>query len=107
MNGYIEQDVGFVPTYILQEVETDETPRSNDWLSTRSSKEFGQLRCLTQVDWSQTTCIDRSGYVVSNLVTNGPTYETGVTLTRLSHHPTASDFAPLVKPTVGFILPPV
>jgi hypothetical protein len=106
-NGYAEEDVGLIPTYILQEVEIGETPRPIDRLSTRSSMEFGQLRCLNQVAWSQTTCIDRSGYVVSYLVTNGPTYVTGVTLTKLSHHPTASNFVTLVKPTAASVLPPI
>ena len=107
-NGYAEEGMGLIPPYVVNAVESNVGNGTIEHLSTGSSKKFGTLRCLTQDNSSpQTTCIDRSGYVVSWLDKANPTFSPGVTLTKLSYHPTASNFAPLVKPTVAFVLPPV
>jgi hypothetical protein len=107
-NGYAEEGMGLIPPYVVNAVESNVGNGTIEHLSTGSSKKFGPLRCLTQDNFSpQTTCIDRSGYVVSWLDKANTTFSPGITLTKLSYHPTASNFAPLVKPTVAFVLPPV
>jgi hypothetical protein len=106
-NGYAEEDMGQIPPYVVNAVESNVGNGTVEHLSTGSSMKFGPLRCLTQDNSStQTTCIDRSGYVVSWLDRANPAFPS-VTLTKLSYHPTASNFSPLVKPTVAFVLPPV
>jgi len=107
-NGYAEEGMGQIPQYVVNGVESNVGNGTIEHLSTGSSKKFGPLRCLTQDNSSpQTTCIDRSGHVVSWLDKANPAFTPGVTLTKLSYHPTASNFSPLVKPTVAFVLPPV
>jgi hypothetical protein len=107
-NGYAEEGMGLLPSYVINAVESNIGKGTIEHLSTRSSKKFGPLRCLAQINSSsQTTCIDRSGYVVSWLEKANPTFSPSITLTNLSQHPTAIYFEPLVKPTVAFVLPPV
>jgi hypothetical protein len=107
-NGYAEEGMGLLPPYVVNAVESNVGKGTIEHLLTKSSKEFGSLRCLTQDNSSpQTTCIDRSGYVVSWSNKANPSYSPSMTLTKLKRHPTANNFAPLVKPTVAFVLPPV
>jgi hypothetical protein len=106
-NGFIEEDTGLIPKFVLQAVQESESTPTVDRFTLESSKEFGQLRCLTQASWSQTTCIDRSGYVVSYRRIGISSYITDISLATLGHHPSAANFAPLVKPTVALVLPPI
>jgi hypothetical protein len=107
-NGFAEEDFGFVPTYVMQSMQ-DFTPKGlgkSLKFTTRVSNQFGRLTCLTQTFDStiQTTCIDRSGYVVLwSYHNNG--YSSSVTLRAFNRHPTAKDFRTLNKPTRALLLP--
>ena len=108
-NGFAEQDTGFVPTYVLYSIQGFQGSRlpKRSTVTTSFSPEFGSLRCLTQYPspTTQTTCINRAGYVVSWVLRNGSGYSSRATLTSLSRHPTAKDFKVLVGPTKSLILP--
>ncbi len=110
-NGYVEEDAGFVPTYVGEQVTqySKVVSRPPATIATKTSRRFGSLRCLTQHSGpsSQTTCIDRRGFVVSWLLREGAHYTTQVTLTSLDFHPTQRDFTTLTKPTTSAMLPPV
>ena len=107
-NGFIWADVGFVPTYVLQELEnfTTNGPPKSSRLTTRDSYRFGRLTCLTQTFPStiQTTCIDRLGNVVLWRYHSGG-WSSSATLTAFNRYPTASDFRTLIKPTQSLVLP--
>ena len=108
-NAFAEEDVGFVPTYVLQQVTELFAVHSQKRaiVTTRSSRGFGPLRCLTQFSGptTQTTCIDRAGFIVSLLLQNGARSASRVTLTALNDHPTAGDFKTLRRPTMPLLLP--
>lgn len=108
-NGFAEEDAGFVTTYLLQQVTelVGVHSQKRATVTTRSSRAFGPLRCLTQFSGptTQTTCIDRAGFIVSWLLQNGSRYSSSATLTSISHHPTAVDFTTLLRPTTSLILP--
>ena len=107
-NGYAEEGMGLLPPYVANVVESNLGNGTVQRLSTKSSRQFGPLRCLTQNNSSSlTTCIDRTGYVVSWKETSNTAFSPSMTLIKLSHQPTMRDFSPLVKPTVAFVLPPV
>ena len=110
-NGFAEQDTGFVPTYVLYSIQGFLGLRlpKHSTVTTNFSPEFGSLRCLTQFPspTTQTTCINRAGYVVSWVLQNGSGYSSRATLTSLGRHPTATDFKVLVRPTKSLILPAV
>lgn len=111
-NAFAEADVGFVPTYVLQSVEglVGVRLQKKAVVTSMDSREFGTLRCLTQFQnpTTQTTCINRAGYVVSWVLDNGSGYSSSrVTLTTLSRGPTAKDFKTLLRPTKALILPTV
>jgi hypothetical protein len=107
-NGFAFADVGFVPTYVMQLMQNFTSNGMGKYLTltTRVSKEFGRLTCLTQTITStiQTTCIDRSGYVVlwrnHNLG-----WSSSATLTAFNRHPIANEFKTLIKPTKSLVLP--
>jgi hypothetical protein len=105
-NGFAYADVGFVPTYVMQSILTSNGIGKSLKLTTRVSTQFGRLTCLTQTFPStiQTTCIDRSGYVVLWRYHNFH-YSSSATLTAFNRHPTASDFRTLIKPTKPLVLP--
>ena len=107
-NGFATEDLGFVPTYVMQSMQdfTSTGLGKNLEFTTRFSNQFGRLTCLTQTFGStiQTTCIDRSGYVALwSYHNNG--YSSSVTLTAFNRHPIAKDFRTLIKPTKSLILP--
>jgi hypothetical protein len=106
-NGFAEEDVGFVPTYVLQSVTAMEPTQAR--LSAKVSQEFGPLRCLIQTSGTttQTTCINQAGFIVSWFLQNGMGSFSRAILSSLKHIPTASDFKTLLPPTKAFILPPV
>ena len=108
-NGFAEQDVGFVPTYVLQQIPAYDGPQSlkKAPITTRMSRKFGPLRCLTEVSGptTQVTCIDRTGFLVSWFLTNGSGVTSSATLTSIGPHPTAKDFKTLLRPTKSLILP--
>ena len=106
-NGFAEEDVGFVPTYVLQTVTEIGPTRAR--VSAKASQEFGPLRCLIQTSGTttQTTCINQAGFIVSWLLQNGMGSFSRAILSSLKHDPTASDFKTLLPPTKAFILPPV
>jgi hypothetical protein len=110
-NGFAEEDAGFVPTFVSQSVTETFGARSlkKATVTRKSSGEFGPLRCFAQ--WSgpstQTTCIDKAGYVVSWLLKNGVATSSRTTLISLNHHPTARDFKTLRRQTNSLILPSV
>jgi hypothetical protein len=110
-NGFAMEDTGFVPTYVLQWMtETlGASSLKKATVRTKMSEEFGTLRCLTQTSGTttSTTCIDHAGYLVSWLLQNGAATSSRLTLTSLSHHPTADDFKTLLRPTKPLILPAV
>jgi hypothetical protein len=105
------EDAGFVPTYVLQQVTgfAETYSPTKETASTRVSRTFGPLRCLAQVSGptTQTTCIDRAGFIVSWLLQNGSVISSRSTLTSINHHPTADDFTTLVRPTTSLLLPAV
>jgi hypothetical protein len=105
-NGFALADVGFVPTYVMQSMLTSNGPAKSSKLTTRVSNQFGRLTCLTQSFAStvQTTCVDRSGYVVLWRYHNFH-WSSSATLTEFNRHPTANDFRTLVKPTKPLVLP--
>ena len=107
-NGFAYADVGFVPTYVLQSIQnvTSNGPSKSLKLTTRISNQFGRLRCLTETFAStiQTTCVDRSGYVVLWRY-HSLHWSSSVTLTAFNRHPTANDFRTLIKPTKALVLP--
>ena len=108
-NGFAQQDVGFVPAYVLQQVtEFDGFPsQKRAVITTRSSRRFGPVRCLVQYSGptTQTTCIDRAGFIVSWLDQSGTGYSSSATLTSINHRPVAADFTTLLRPTTSLILP--
>lgn len=112
-NGFAEESVGFVPETVLQNFETfdPEFKGQSSLISSRSSKRFGTLRCVRQVQVHEkdpereTTCLNRSGLVVSWTSVN-PGGTVRVLLTHLSTNPTKTNFATLKKPTKAMILPP-
>jgi hypothetical protein len=105
-NGFALADVGFVPTYVRQSILTSNGLPKSMKLTTRVSNEFGRLTCLTQtfVSTIQTTCIDRSGYVVLWRY-HSLDYSSSATLTAFNRHPTANEFKTLIKPTQSLVLP--
>jgi len=106
-NGFAEEDVGFVSTYVVQSVTG--MGRTQAKLSAKVSQEFGPLRCLIQTSGTttQTTCINQAGFIVSWLLQNGMGSFSRAILNSLKHDPTASDFKTLLPPTKAFIMPPV
>lgn len=110
-NGFAEEDAGFVPTNVLQSITGFGGPRwqKKATVTTKASQEFGPMRCLGQLSGpaSQTTCINRAGFVVSWLEQNASGSSSRSTLTSLNHHPTADDFKTLLRPTKSLILPSV
>jgi hypothetical protein len=110
-NGFAEEDAGFVPTYVLQQVAELAGVHSQKraTITTRVSREFGPLRCLTQFSGptTQTTCIDRAGFIVSWHLQNGSGYSSRATLISINHRPTVDDFTTLLRPTTSLILPAV
>lgn len=111
-NGYGEEEVGFVPAFVLQTVKTfDSTylakPSS---IFFRVSPRFGPLRCILQKQvkgpMQQTTCVNRAGVLVSWSSRNGQNNAGQAKLTTLSHHPTARNLATMRRPTMSIILPP-
>lgn len=110
-NGFAMEDSGFVPTYVLQSMTESFGARSlkNATVRTKGSKEFGPLRCLTQISGNtiSTACIDQAGYLVYWLLRNGSITSSRATLTSLNYHPTAGDFKTLIRPTKPLILPSV
>jgi hypothetical protein len=106
-NGFAEEDMGFVPTYIVQSVIG--MVRTGTTFSTKVSPEFGPLRCLiqTQGTTTQTTCIDRAGFIVSWFLRDGMGSFSRAVLSSLSRDPTANDFKTLIAPSQAFLLPPV
>jgi hypothetical protein len=107
-NGFIWADVGFVPTYVLQSIQnfTSNGSVKSVKSTTRVSNQFGRLTCLKETFAStiQTTCIDRSGYVVLWRY-HSLHWSSSVTLTAFNGHPTANDFRTLIKPTKPLVLP--
>ena len=99
--GFAKQDVGFIQSYVLQSVRRLEEGllHGKSTTTTTVSREFGTLRCLNQYSGSttQTTCIDRAGFVVSWFLEDGSGYTSRVVLTSLNAHPTAKDFATSLK----------
>jgi hypothetical protein len=108
-NGFALADVGFVPTYVLQQMQNF-APKGltkNVNLTERVSNSLGRLTCLTQTLTSttiQTTCIDRSGYVVLWKYRDLH-WSSSATLTAFNRHPNSSDFKTLIKPTQPLVLP--
>jgi hypothetical protein len=105
-NGFAEEGVGFVPTYVDNQLTAIQPTQA---MVTTKSSQFGTLRCLvqTQETMIQTTCINRSGFVVSWFLQDGSGSFSKVILSALKRNPTASDFKTLIAPTAAFILPPV
>ena len=105
-NGFAFADVGFVPTYVMQEILTSNGPSKSVKLTTSVSNQFGRLTCWTQTfaPAIQTTCIDRSGYVVLWRY-HSLHWSSSATLTAFNRHPSANDFTTLVKPTEPLVLP--
>ena len=105
-NGFALADVGFVPTYVMQEILTSNGPSKSLKLTTRVSNQFGRLTCLSQTFTStiQTTCINRSGFVVLWRYHNFH-WSSSATLTAFNRHPTGNDFRTLIKPTKSLVLP--
>lgn len=105
-NGFAYADVGFVPTYVMQSILTSNGPARSLKLTTRASKHFGRLTCLTQTFAStiQATCIDRSGYVVLWRY-HDLHWSSSATLSAFNRHPTANDFRTLIRPTKSLVLP--
>ena len=105
-NGFAYADVGFVPTYVMQSILTSNGPANSLKFTTRVATHFGHLTCLTQTFPStiQTTCIDRSGYVVLWRY-HSLDYSSSATLTAFNRHPTANEFKTLIKPTQSLVLP--
>jgi hypothetical protein len=105
-NGFAEEGVGFVPTYVDSQLTAIQPTRAT--ISTKSSQ-FGTLRCLVQTQETtiQTTCINHAGFVVSWFLQDGMGSFSKVILSALTRDPTASDFKPLITPTKALILPPV
>jgi hypothetical protein len=107
-NGFALADVGFVPTYVVQKMQdfTSDGLGKSLKLTTNASTQFGRLTCLTQTlsPTTQTTCIDRSGYVVLWRY-HDLHWSSSATLTAFNRHPTASDFRTLIKPTQSLVLP--
>lgn len=110
-NGFAEEDAGFVPTYVLQSISGIGGPRwqKKATVTTRASREFGRLRCLAQLSGptTQTTCINKAGFIVSWLLQSGSGSSSRAMLTSLNHHPTADDFKTLLLLTRSLILPSV
>ncbi len=105
-NGFAYADIGFVPTYVMQSILTSNGSSKSLKLTTSVSNQFGRLTCLTQTFPSiiQTTCLDRSGYVVLWKYHNFH-YSSSATLTAFNRHPTAKDFRTLIRPTESLVLP--
>ncbi len=110
-NGFAEEDAGFVPNYVLQQVTEFAQMNTRRKTSIRSgySRKFGRLLCLTQYSGqtTQTTCLDHEGNVVSWFMNNGSNFVSRVVLTSFTSHPTFHDFTPIVRPTSAFFLPAV
>lgn len=107
-NGFAFADVGFVPTYVVQEIRNSTSNRlgASTTRTTRASNQFGRLTCLTQTfaPSIQTTCIDRSGYVVLWKYRDLH-WSSSATLAAFNRHPTDVDFRTLIKPTQPLVLP--
>ncbi len=107
-NGFSFADVGFVPTYAMEKMQTFTSIGlgKSVKLTTRVSNHFGRLTCLTQTLTStiQSTCVDRSGYVVL-WTYHSLHWSSSATLTAFNRHPTARDFRTLIKPTQALVLP--
>jgi hypothetical protein len=107
-NGFAEEGVGFVPTYVDGSLTAIRFTQAT--VSTKSSQ-FGTLRCLIQASPSapttQTTCINHAGFIVSWFLQDGMGSFSKAILSSLKRDPTASDFKTLIAPTKALILPPV
>jgi len=105
-NGFAYADVGFVPTFVMQEVLTSNGPSKSTKLTTRVSNQLGRLTCLNQTfaPAIQTTCINRSGYVVLWRY-HDLHWTSSATLTAFNRHPTSKEFRTLIKPTKSLVLP--
>ena len=105
-NAFAYADVGFVPAYVMQSILTSNGTSTSSKITAKVSNRFGRLTCLTQTFPSivQTTCLDRSGYVVFWKYHNFH-YSSSATLTAFNRHPTAKDFRTLIKPTESLVLP--
>ncbi len=112
-NGFGEESVGFVPETVLQNFESfdPEFKGQSSLIFTKASKQFGTLQCIRQMQAHvkdperETTCLNRSGLLVS-WTSQNPGGTVRVALTKLSLHPTKSDFVTLKQPTKAMILPP-
>jgi hypothetical protein len=110
-NGFGEEGVGFVPETVLQNFEFDPFVDGQSVIFFQSSKQFGTLQCLRQVQIHvkdpdrEVTCLNRYGLLAS-WTSRTPGGTVRVVLTNLSLHPTKMYFATLKKPTKTMILPP-
>ncbi len=112
-NGFAEESVGFVPETVLQNFESfdPEFRGQSSLIFSKSSKQFGALQCIRQAQVGvkdperETTCVNRSGLLVSWTSVN-PGATVRVSLTHLSTHPTKTNFVTLKRPTKAMILPP-
>lgn len=112
-NGFAEESIGFVPEYVLQSFQSFNSLFTSalSRTFTESSRQFGALRCIRQVQVHvktperDTTCLNRNGILVS-WTSQNPGGTTRVRLSKLSLHPTKKNFTTLRKPTKTMILPP-
>lgn len=111
-NGFGEEEVGFVPAFVLQTVKNfDSTylakPSS---IYSEVSHRFGILRCIRQKQvhgsMQESTCVDRAGVLVSWSSRDSQNDSGQVVLRSLSFHPTVSDLATMRNPSKAIILPP-
>jgi hypothetical protein len=112
-NGFAEEGVGLVPAFVLQNVKDFDPTFLAKTSSTYSVKSrlFGRLQCILQKQvkgsMQQTTCLNRSGLLVSWSSRNGGNNIGTVVLKSLGHHPTIKNLEAMRKPTRALILPPV
>jgi hypothetical protein len=112
-NGYSFEGIGFVPTFVYQNVQGfgPDYLVKNPSIRKETSARFGQLTCLVQKEpkgpAKQTTCVNRDGFVVSWKTFNGTKLVGRATLISLSKDPTERILRTLVKPTTSLILPPI
>ena len=111
-NGFGEEEVGFVPDFVLQAVKTfDSTFRAtaSTTFSEKSSR-FGALSCIRQRQvkgsMEQTTCLNMAGLLVTWSSRNGEKTVGEAELTALRLNPTARNLETMKRPTKAFILPP-
>ncbi|MCU1363336.1 MAG: hypothetical protein JWM55_1164 [Acidimicrobiaceae bacterium] len=111
-NGYSEEELGFVPAFVLQTVKSFDSTflAKTSSIFTEESQRFGALRCIRQKQvtgsMQETTCLNRAGLLVSWSSRNAKNDTGQVELTSLSHHPTSRDLSTMKRPTKSIILPP-